>query len=302
MRDLRVTFFRTLIVLLSKFPLKFHYFMGDILAWFARNIFRYRSDVVYVNIARSFPEKKYKAVKKIYDDFYRHFGEIVAETIWFGGSDSRRLKQSGIVTVMNRDEIVDIFNSSPSMTVLCSHCGNWEIIGGILDYESPSGESLPFKESEVSVVYKKLSNKVSDEVFILNRTAPLGENGLECAVESRNVLRYAIRNRNSRHIYIYPTDQAPYWKTGKYPIGKFLSQDTYAMFGGAGVACKLSHSVMYMKMKQVERGRYELSMIPICLDASAMTPEQITRKYYDLLEEEIRETPYNWLWSHKRWK
>ena len=26
------------------------------------------------------------------------------------------------------------------------------------------------------------------------------------------------------------------------------------------------------------------------------------RIYFELLEEEIRETPYNWLWSHKRWK
>jgi lauroyl/myristoyl acyltransferase len=26
------------------------------------------------------------------------------------------------------------------------------------------------------------------------------------------------------------------------------------------------------------------------------------RKYYNLLEEEIRETPDNWLWTHKRWK
>ena len=29
---------------------------------------------------------------------------------------------------------------------------------------------------------------------------------------------------------------------------------------------------------------------------------ELIRKYYDLLEEEIRETPSNWLWSHKRWK
>ena len=25
-------------------------------------------------------------------------------------------------------------------------------------------------------------------------------------------------------------------------------------------------------------------------------------KYYDLLEQELNETPANWLWSHKRWK
>ena len=74
------------------------------------------------------------------------------------------------------------------------------------------------------------------------------------------------------------------------------------MTGSVGVACKLSHAVIYMKMKRVERGRYEMSFIPICQNASEYTPEEIMRKYYDLLEEEINETPHNWLWTHKRWK
>lgn len=85
-------------------------------------------------------------------------------------------------------------------------------------------------------------------------------------------------------------------------MGTFMSQRTFAMIGSVGVACKLSHAVIYMKMKRVERGRYEMSFIPICQNASEYTPEEIMRKYYDILEEEIRETPSNWLWTHKRWK
>jgi KDO2-lipid IV(A) lauroyltransferase len=74
------------------------------------------------------------------------------------------------------------------------------------------------------------------------------------------------------------------------------------MIGSMGVACKLSHAVVYMKMKRLEQGRYEMTFIPICEDASKTTPEDILRRYYDLLEQEINETPGNWLWSHKRWK
>jgi KDO2-lipid IV(A) lauroyltransferase len=74
------------------------------------------------------------------------------------------------------------------------------------------------------------------------------------------------------------------------------------MLGGAGVAHKLGQSVVYLKMKRVERGHYQMTFIPICRNAAESTPEDIMRKYFDLLEEEINETPYNWLWSHKRWK
>ena len=302
MKGLCVKIIRGIIVVLSKLPLKFHYFMGDILSWFMKNVVRYRSAVVYVNLSRSFPEKSAREIKKIYDAFYKHMGEIVAEAIWFGGSTYRRLYESGIVTVVSAKGVSEIFENTPSMTVLSTHCGNWELLGGLLGYRTDDGETLRVPESSISVVYKKLSNEISDRVFALNRVAPLEEVGTECEVESKNILRFSIKHKDERRMYVYPTDQAPYWGSGRYPIGKFMCQETTAMMGSVGVACKLSHSVLYAKMKRVERGHYELEFIPICMDASKVTPEEIMRKYYDLLEEEIRETPHNWLWSHNRWK
>ena len=105
-------------ICLGKLPLKFHYFMGDILSWIAEKLLRYRTDVVWINISRSFPEMKYKELKKVYRDFYRHFGEIFAETIWFAAATYKRLFKSGIVTVTNPEEINDIFLSTPSKNIL----------------------------------------------------------------------------------------------------------------------------------------------------------------------------------------
>lgn len=298
-KTLWVNIVRGMLVALSQLPLGFHYFMGDVLSWIARNILRYRSDVVWINIARSFPDRKYKELKKIYRDFYRHFGEIVAEAIWFSGSNNKRLKRAGIVKVTDPELVSEYFDNSPSMTVLSTHCGNWELLGGLFAYND-----IPysFAEKDMTVVYKKLTNPVSDEVFKRNRIAPLEIVGTECEVESSNILRFSMKHKDERRMYIYPADQAPYRKAGKHPIGEFMHQQTNAMIGSMGVACKLSHSVMYMKMKRVKRGYYEMTFIPICMNASEHAPEEILRKYYDLMEEEINETPANWLWSHKRWK
>lgn len=276
--------------------------MGDLLSWLMKNIVKYRYSTVLVNLSRSFPEKKYKEIDRIASDFYRHLGEIFAETIWFGGATYKRLYKSGIVTVMNPEEINDVYLSTPSMTVLSTHCGNWELMGGLLGYRTSSGEKIAIKEEEILVVYKRLHNPVSDEVFRRNRVAPLEIVGTDCEIESSNILRQTLKQKDVRKVYIYPTDQSPYRNAGKHPIGEFMSQQTDVMLGSVGVACKLSHSVMYMKMKRVERGRYEVTLIPICRNASELTPEELMRKYYDLLEEEIRETPANWLWTHKRWK
>ena len=294
--------FRGLIVVLSKLPLRFHYRVGDAFSWIARSLLHYRSDVVWINISRSFPDKKYKELKQIYKDFYRHFGELVAEFLWFGGSSYGRLRKQGIVRLTNSQLLTDIYEKSPSVTLLSTHCGNWELLGGLPGYDSEDGAKFGISEKDIYVVYKKLTNEVSDRVFALNRIAPLELVGTECEVESKNVLRFSIANKNRKCLYIYPADQAPYKGTGKHPIGEFMHQPTNAMMGSMGVACKLSHAVVYLQMKRLERGHYEMTFIPICDDASKSTPEEILRKYYDLLQQELNETPANWLWSHKRWK
>lgn len=302
MKDLGVNIVRFFLVGLSKLPLKFHYFMGDIFAWLARVVIRYRYDVVMINLSRSFPDKKYKQLQTLAKEFYKHFGEILAETIWFSGSNYKRLYDSGIVTVTNPEELNELYLSTPAMTVLSTHCGNWELLGGFLGYRTSSGVKVAIREEEIRVVYKKLSSPVFDEVFKRNRVSALEKVGTSCEIESSNILRHAVANRDKRLVYIYPTDQAPYYKAAKHPIGEFMHQQTNAMLGSVGVACRMSHSVMYLKMQRMERGKYEMTLIPICADASKSTPEEIMRKYYDLLEAEINETPANWLWTHKRWK
>lgn len=276
--------------------------MGDVFSWLAMNVIRYRYDVVVTNVSRAFPEKRTWEVRRIVRDFYRHFGELVAETIWFSGSSYDRLRKNRIMILTNPEVVSEYYSRFPSITLLSTHCGNWELTGGLLGCEDPDGERISVSEKAISVVYKKMTSEVADRVFALNRVAPLELVGTECEVESRNILRHSIRHKDEKRIYIYPADQAPYKGAGRHPIGKFMSQDTTAMLGSAGVACKLSHAVIYMKMRRVERGQYEISFIPICENASEFTPEEIIRKYYDLLEQEIRETPCNWLWSHNRWK
>lgn len=302
MKRFAVNIARGFLFLLARFPLKFQYFVGDIIAWIFKNVVRYRYSVVCTNVARSFPDKNYKEIKQIVDDFYTHLGELIVESVWFGGSSRKRVRKSGLVKVTNTEVLEDYFEKSPSITLLSTHCGNWELQGGLFTYCDEAGVPYTFGEQNVRMVYKKLSSDISDEVFKRNRLAMLSKDGAQCVIESSNILRYAIEHRKEKKIYVYPADQAPYTRAGKHFIGDFMHQPTNAMQGSVGLACKLSHAVLYVKMQRIKRGEYELSFVPICDNASLTTPEDLLRKYYDLLQEEINETPANWLWSHKRWK
>lgn len=300
MRHIGVKIVLVLVKIFGRLPLGFHYAMCRFAVWFVKNVARYRRDVVMTNLARSFPEKKYRELEQIADEYYGHLGEIMAETLWFGASDAGRLHDSGIVTLTGRDELYACFENSPSVTVLCSHCGNWELLGGILAYPDGSGKTLGVGENNIRVVYKRLHSAFSDEFFRQNRVAPLVDERTECTIETSDILRYVLKHKNEKKIYAFIADQYPYQTP--YDVGEFLHQPTKAMLGSVRLANKCGHSVVYMKMKRLSRGKYEIVFIPLYDNASLASPEEILRKYFDLLEEEIRETPCNWLWSHRRWK
>jgi KDO2-lipid IV(A) lauroyltransferase len=54
-------------------------------------------------------------------------------------------------------------------------------------------------------------------------------------------------------------------------------------------------------MERAGRGHYVIRYRTICEDARTMSVEDIMKRYYELLEEDIRKQPENYLWSHRRW-
>lgn len=289
--------------LLALQPLKMHYFWGRCLSWFVSGPMHYRRDVVMINLARSFPEKKYSELRKIADDFYKHFGDLFAETFWFAGShDTKRLRDSHICEMEHADVLNRLYNDCPGVIVLTSHLGNWELTGGILNYVY-APDKVDFGEKNTTVVYKELSNSFWDKVFGDNRCAPIAkENKETCYVESRKILRFVIAHRNEKRLYIFPTDQCPYKYASAHTMDNFMHQPTLTMTGGAALAHKFGFAVVYMAFKKKEDFGYKMSFREICPDASKFTPEDIMNKFYSYLEEDVNAQPENYLWTHKRWK
>ena len=281
-------------------PLGFHYFWGRFLSWMMK-VARYRKDVVLINLSRSFPELKYKEIRKIARQFYRNLGMIAAETLWLGGRVRRKEKvfKKGIVQVENGSEIYDAIGKS-SVMILNSHAGNWELIGAYM--QKLCDESADkISEKDVAVVYRRLHSKFSEEFFRRNRCA-LQAKDFEGYVESRVVMRYMVRHRKENKIYVFPNDQYPYGTAIARSTVDFLNQKTEVMVGGAEVAERMGMSVFYMNADRTTKGRYTVRFSKICDNAAELGTEAIIKEYYRRLEEDIRKNPSNYLWSHKRWK
>lgn len=293
-----------LLRLLSALPLGFHYLWAGFFAWILRDVMHYRADVVMTNLSRSFPDKKYKELKAVSDGFYRHFGEIAAEAIWFGGCrNPERLLRRRLVEIANPELLDEVYTKGRGVVVLNSHFGNWELTGGIPYYDyRPDFKGTCYELNDVFVVYKPLKNKVWNEVMRLNRCAPVLRRGYTGYVSSGEVLRLALSRKDRKSIYLFPTDQCPYRGSTSHDEVEFLHQRTRTMLGGASIAHKFGYAVLSMSLDRESRGHYIWTYRLICEDASSMTPHEIMQEYYDILQQDLERHPSNYLWSHKRWK
>lgn len=261
----------------------------------------YRRDVVEDNIARAFPDRDGEWVKRTGDRFYLHFGQIFGEAIWFGGcTDPARLKKADVCVIDNPELLNGYVNSGRSVMILMSHSGNWELIGGFVNY-SPA---LKVVENDIVVGYMRQGSEVWNEFFKANRTAPVvDKEHADGMVETFSLLRYAVRNRDKVKTYIFITDQRPYIANSSgNAVVEFMGRKVYGMTGGAALASKFGMPVLYLSMLPGDDGRYHIRFDKICDNASGESPADITRKYFSLLEEDIRKVPWNYLWTHKRWK
>lgn len=285
---------------LAVLPLGFHRSCGRLLGRMAGNLFRYRRDVVMINLARSFPEKHYSELQEICRRSYAHFGKLIAEAIWFGGSSPKRLRRSGVARIDDVSLINGCFDKGKSVIVMGSHCGNWELFGG---YRFYTDEPFKYDELNMCVVYRRLTSPAWERFMKKNRLAAVTDRKhYDGMVESFRLMRYVLEHKDRNMFYNIVTDQFPYSDSFRVKVRDFMGQETWSMGGATALAHKLGMAVFYLRMKENQDGNYSISFIPICEDAREMDSVEILDRYYALLEEDLREQPWNYLWTHKRWK
>lgn len=292
-----------MIRLLSRLPLGVLYCICDLLGVIAYRVLRYRLRVVRHNINLCFPERSADERRRIVRGFYRHLSEILAEALWFGGcTDRQRLRRQRLAEILN-PEVIDAFASDGrSVVILSSHYGNWELSGGILNFNY-TDHPTPMREDNNVVVYKALSSPWWNDFMRRNRTAPLTDpEHFEGYLEAHEVLRYIVAHRNEQKFYNFITDQHPYRAAkGTVPV-TFMGQPCQSMAAAAHLAQRFGFGIVYQRMRNTGRGHYTIEYIPIAADGSTTDPQTVMERYYELLGEDLRHKPEQYLWSHKRFR
>jgi len=279
-------FLYAILYTLALLPFWFLYLLSDCLYVLLYYVFRYRRTIVTDNIANAFPSKSKKERIKIEKAFYVHFADMMIESLKMIHLSPEKLSKR--IPVLN-PEILDQYRvSGRSIAAVGAHYGNWEWTLGIVQH-------LNYKTIGV---YKPLNNKRFD-AFINKMRSKFGTELVSMRDIIRVILKYKIEKTPTFNVFI--ADQSPVWEETQYWT-QFLNQTTAVYLGPEKIAKQFNMVVLYGKIEKTGRGRYSVELIPIAENPSEMGEFEITRRFFQELENQIISKPEYWLWSHRRWK
>lgn len=270
-------------------PLSVLYFFSDILYIFVYHIFKYRLKVVRKNMANSFPEKTQKELRLLEKRFYHHFSDYIIETIKLAHISQEEIMRRAHI---NNPEIIDplLAKGHTCFILVMGHYGNWEWFTG----------STPFFKGQANVhqIYRPLTNKAFDRLFIFLRTR-FHSSGIKKNEVIRDVIR--LKQNKEHSLIVFIADQTPS-KANIHYWTNFLNQDSAMLTGPERIATKLDLPVIFVDAKKIKRGYYTVDF-ELMTDNPKEKPENwITEEYTRRMERSIMRDPAYWLWTHKRWK
>ena len=281
-----------LVWVISLLPLPLLYLVSDVI-WFIMFIcppLRYRKKIVRKNLALSFPDKDRKWLRRTERRFYYQFACQVMEALKTVSAGKkwilRHMEFSGM------DHLVQETIKGRSGIGYLGHVGNWEWIPSL---------NLFFADVDDFVggqVYHKLENPAM-ELFMYKLRNRFGTVSIPMEQVMRRFLSY--RNEGKKFFIGMIADQVPLWWNIHYWT-EFMKRETPVFTGAERLARKLDLEVWYMHIIRKRRGYYKCDLQLIFEHTDNLPEYAVTEKYMRLLEDNIRECPELWLWTHNRWK
>lgn len=275
-----------LIWVLSILPMRVLYIISDIFRILIFNLIGYRKKVVIQNIKMAFPDKSDDEIKKIARKFYKHFVDLIFESIKSFTISKKEIEKRYIYK--NIDIINDLASKGRSIILTGAHQSNWELSFG-----------LPLK-ANISCygAYTKIQNPYFEKTIKSSRTK-FGYDGVPTGLFNKK-LEERVKNK-TQSLYILLSDQSPqvhktrYWAT-------FLNNWVPVHTGMEILAKKYNFAIVNMNITKVKRGYYEANFELITETPKEFENFEITDKYLKITEAHIKTQPEFYLWTHKRFK
>ena len=272
------------IVPISLLPHPLLYLLSDALYLIMYKVIGYRKEIVLTNLKNSFPNKSSQELNKIVIDFYRHFCDIIVESLKGFTISEKQLRRRLII---KNPEFSNCFaDKGKNIIFVGGHYNNWEICAQAF---------AMYSNHDCIGIYKPLAND------FLNNKIYTSRSKFGMSLVSMKQTKKSFQEGGKPKAIVFGSDQNPSNPKRSHWV-EFLNQDTAVLFGVEKYAKEFDWPVVFVSINKVKRGYYEVDYSLITDKPADQLHGKITEDFTKRLEQDIINQPQYWLWSHKRWK
>lgn len=243
----------------------------------------YRKQVIQINLQRCFPEKSRKEIKTLHQKYLNYLTDVILQSLLgFASSKSTLAYWQSFAPHNLLDQMA---TNKTNCFVVMGHTSNWEWAG----LRAGMQQGL-----HMAAVYKPQSNTKIDRFLKKTRR----RFGTEMVAMSE-VPRF-LSKQESPWCLTFIADQNPPKETAHWV--DFFGIKTAFFSGWSRLALRKKIPVLLAVPKDLDSWNRCMDFSILYNGTEELSSEELTARYAQALEAQIRNKPEAWLWSHKRWK
>jgi Kdo2-lipid IVA lauroyltransferase/acyltransferase len=261
------------------------YVLADVLYFLAYYVARHRHAVIRAQLAKVFPSFTQAERTLIHKRFLKNFCDVLVELV-----KSLTLAPADMIArvrIVNLHALQTHLEAGRTVMLVTSHLCNWEWLlqGVVLQLGFP-----------LDAAYKPLHDAWAERLMLEARSR-FGAR----LIPAKELLADFLSRRAVVRALAMNADQAPVSAEKRYWT-QFLGQDTAFYVGAEQIARATRLPVLYLVMRRVKRGSYEVEVRQLWDGRERLDPNAVTERYARACEADVLASPADWLWSYRRWK
>lgn len=262
-------------------PIRMQLWMAKVLAFLMKSAMKKRRRIAKRNIELCFPELSDKQRQQLLEKNQLTMGMMMIETAMSWWGSERRLQKR--VRYQGLEHLDEALQKGKGVILLSGHFTSMEIGGRLIMLKHPC-----------YVMFRELKNPLFNAFMMRARTHH--SEGVIMQRDPRAMVRALRKNK----IVWYAPDQDHGKKQSVF--AKFFGVQASTVIATARLAKMSGAAVIPFSPRRDENGHYTLSLGAPLIDFPTGDDIADAQRINDIIEHEIRQSPAQYLWAHRRFK
>ena len=257
-------------------------YIGGKIFQFIGPLFRSRK-LIESNIQKAFPTIDQQKQNKIIAAMWNNYGRVFAEYMFI--KDFRNNQLSNNIIIEGKEILENIKKNNERVVFISGHFSNFELMAMEI-------EKFGIK---IAAIYRPLNNIFLNYIMEKIRKKYICKNQLKKGIGGLKELIKLNKNGHSTALMI---DQ----RVSQGIKSNFFNEKAFTTTIPAQLVKKFDIPIVPIFIERFDGIKFRIKIQKPVYFSKNNSSDSITKRLNEILENMILKNPYNWIWSHNRWK